>query len=48
MEKFTTESSKIPTFNDLIILLGIAFGVTSVGHFIGDNFGGWIKNNLPF
>ncbi|WP_440881919.1 DUF819 family protein [Tenacibaculum sp. C7A-26P2] len=48
MEKFTTESSKIPTFNDLIILLGIAFGVTSVGHFIGDNFGGWIKNNLSF
>ncbi len=47
MEKFTLETSRIPTFNDLMILLGIAFGVTSIGHLVGDNFGGWIKENLP-
>ncbi|SEB75236.1 Uncharacterized membrane protein [Tenacibaculum sp. MAR_2009_124] len=47
MEKFTLETSRIPTFNDLMILLGIAFGVTSIGHLVGDNFGSWIKENLP-
>lgn len=48
MEKFTLETAKIPTFQDLIMLLGIAFGVTSVGHIIGDNLGGYIANNVPF
>lgn len=47
MEKFTLETARIPSFNDLIILLGIAFGVTSIGHFVGDNIGGYITNNVP-
>ncbi|MCL7753529.1 DUF819 family protein [Polaribacter sp. Z022] len=48
MEKFTLESARVPSFNDLIILLGIAFGVTSIGHIIGDNLGGYIAENVPF
>ena len=48
MEKFTLESARIPSFNDLIILLGIAFGVTSIGHIVGDNLGDYITNNVPF
>ena len=48
MEKFTLETARVPSFNDLIILLGIAFGVTSIGHIIGDNLGGYIANNVPF
>ena len=48
MEKFTLETARIPSFNDLIILLGIAFGVTSIGHLIGDNLGSYIINNVPF
>ena len=47
MEKFTVETARVPSFNDLIILTGIAFGVTSLGHFVGDNLGGWIKDNVP-
>ena len=47
MEKFTLETARITTFNDLMILLGIAFGVTTIGHLVGDNLGGWIKNNIP-
>ncbi len=46
MEKFTTETARIPSFNDLMILLGIAFGVTSIGHFVGDNLGKYITNNV--
>ena len=48
MEKFTLETARVPSFNDLIMLLGIAFGVTSIGHIIGDNLGSYITNNVPF
>lgn len=48
MAQFSLETARIPSFNDLIILLGIAFGVTSVGHIVGDNLGGYITNNIPF
>lgn len=47
MEKFTLETARIPSFNDLIILMGIAFGVTSIGHLVGDNLGGYIADNVP-
>jgi len=48
MEKFTLESARIPSFDDLIMLLGIAFGVTAIGHVIGNNLGEYIANNVPF
>lgn len=47
MERFTLETARVPSFNDLIILLGIAFGVTSIGHLVGDNLGGYIAKNVP-
>ncbi len=47
MEQFSIETARIPTFNDLIIILGIGFGVTSLGHFIGDNASNYIKENFP-
>lgn len=48
MEKFTLETARIPSFNDLIILLGIGFGFTSLSHFFGDGLSSWIKENIPF
>ncbi|MEP3836373.1 MAG: DUF819 family protein [Algibacter sp.] len=48
METFSLETARIPSFNDLIILLGIAFGVTSLSHFVGDNLSVWVKDNAPF
>ncbi|MBS9773678.1 MAG: DUF819 family protein [Tenacibaculum sp.] len=47
MEKFTQESARVTTFNDLIIILGIGFGVTSLSHFIGDNASSFVKQNIP-
>ena len=47
MEKFSLQNARIPTFNDLMVLLGIAFGVTALGHFIGDHLGGFIRRNNP-
>ncbi len=48
MEKFTLETARVTTFNDLIILLGVAFGVTSFSHFLGDNVSVFVKQNIPF
>lgn len=47
MEKFTTETSRVTSFNDLIILLGIGFGFTSISHFFGDNLSAWVKKSAP-
>lgn len=47
MEKYSLETARIPSFHDLMILLGIPFGVTTLGHLVGDNLGPWIKTNLP-
>ncbi len=48
MERFSLETARVPSFNDLIILLGIGFGVTSIGHLVGDNLSVWIKENATF
>ena len=48
MEKFTLETARIPSFNDLVLLVGIAFGITSIGHIIGDHLGSYITKNVPF
>lgn len=48
MEKFTLETARVPSFNDLMILMGIAFGVTTIGHVVGDNLGSYITKNVPF
>lgn len=47
MEKFTRESARVPSFTDLMIILGIGFGVTSLSHFIGGNASSFVKNNIP-
>ncbi len=48
MEKFTMETARVTSFNDLIILLGIGFGFTSLSHFLGNNLSAWIKESAPF
>lgn len=47
IEKFTLETARIPSFNDLIILLGIGFGFTSLSHFFGDNLSSFVKEYIP-
>lgn len=46
MEKFTLETARIPSFNDLIILLAIGFGITSLSHFLGDNLSSFINEHM--
>ena len=37
MHDFSLQHARLPSFNDLVIILGIGFGFTSLGHFLGDN-----------
>lgn len=48
MEKFTLETAKIPSFYDLMMLLAIGFGITSLSHFLGNTFSGFIKEQMPY
>ena len=49
MQDFSQSVAKIPTFNDLIIILGVAFAVVGLGHIVGDELApyfdqfGWAK-----
>ncbi|MGB0849910.1 MAG: DUF819 domain-containing protein [Bacteroidia bacterium] len=45
MQDFTVKTARIPSFNDFIIIMGIAFGMTALGHIVGDNLSVWIKEN---
>ncbi len=47
MEKFTVETARIPTFYDLMMLLAIGFGFTSLSHFSGNTFSNFIRENIP-
>lgn len=47
MEKFTQEIARVPSFYDFMMILGIGFGITALGHIIGDNLGAYVENNIP-
>lgn len=47
MSEFSQKTARVASFNDLIVILAIAFGVTGLGHLIGDSVGPWIKENAP-
>ena len=48
MERFSLETARVPSFNDMIILLGIGFGFTSVSHFLGNALSKFVENYAPF
>ena len=47
MEAYTASISKIPSFNDLIYILAIAFGATGLAHALSDVIAPFISNNYP-
>ena len=47
MEAYTASISKIPTFNDLIYILAIAFGATGLAHGLSDIIAPFISENYP-
>lgn len=43
MLRFTLSVAKIPTFNDLILILGITFGAVGLSHFAADNIAPYMR-----
>ncbi len=48
MEGFSLSTARIPSTTDLVVLMGIAFGVTAVCHFAADLIGPFVETNYPF
>lgn len=48
MHEFSQKIARIPSFNDLMIILGIGLGFTGLSHLLADNIAPWIKLNAPY
>jgi uncharacterized membrane protein len=47
MEKYQSEIMRIPTFNDLIKIIAVAFGVVASAHFLADFIAPLLKIHVP-
>jgi uncharacterized membrane protein len=47
MQAFSERIARIPTFTDLMIILGVAFTATGFAHFVADTVAPWIKETAP-
>ncbi|MEO2019453.1 MAG: DUF819 family protein, partial [Fuerstiella sp.] len=47
MHEFSQRVARIPSFTDMIIILGVAFLATGVSHLSADIIAPWIENNAP-
>lgn len=45
--KYQLETARIPSFNDILKIVALAFGITALGHVAGDVFSPWIEENAP-
>jgi len=48
MSEFSEKIARIPSFTDLMIILGIGLGFTGLAHFGADLIAPWIKENAPY
>jgi len=47
MHEFSQRIARLPTFVDMMVIAGIAFGVTGFSHFAADTIGPWIQDVAP-
>jgi len=47
MHEFSQRIARIPSFIDLMVILGIAFGCTGLAHLIADFMAPWLKATAP-
>jgi uncharacterized membrane protein len=48
MEDFLTRTSRIPTFPEVMQILGLAFGAVAISHVAGDTLAPWFAENAPY
>ncbi len=47
MHEFSQRTARIPSFTDVIVIIGIGLGFTGLAHFGADIIAPWIKTNAP-
>ena len=47
VQDYQDKIKRIPSLPDLMSILAVAFGITALGHVIGDNIAPWITENAP-
>ncbi len=47
MHEFSQKIARIPSFNDLMVVLGIGLGLTGLSHLLADRIAPWIRENAP-
>ncbi len=48
MEDFLSRTSRIPTFPEVMQILGLAFGAVAISHLAGDTLAPWFAENAPY
>jgi uncharacterized membrane protein len=48
IETYQLSIMRIPKMEDIILILGIGFGITGIAHFGADNIAPWITTNAPY
>jgi len=48
IEAYQLSIMRIPKMEDIIMILGIGFGITGIAHFGADNIAPWITKNAPY
>lgn len=48
MHEFSQKVARIPSFTDLMVIIGIGLGFTGLSHFLADMIAPWIKTNYEF
>lgn len=47
MTEFGNRITRVPSFNDLMIILGLGLGATGLAHFLADIIAPWIETHAP-
>ncbi len=48
MHEFSQRIARIPSFTDLMVIVGIGLGVTGLSHFLADRIAPWITENASY
>lgn len=47
IEQYQAENARIPSLNDIMLIVAVAFGVTGLSHFLADIIAPWIEQVAP-